>query len=82
VYDDELDPIEQFYDEAIRFIAMQTHFSNYEKMTEESRAEWQKKLTLMVCFEFSPRRNYDIPRTEIARLVRDVIEYYRGLPDE
>lgn len=78
----ELDEIDRFYDDAIRFIGMQTNFINYEKMSEESRAKWQKKLTLMVCFEFSPRRNYDIPRNEIARLVSEVIEYYRRLPDE
>lgn len=82
MYEEELDEISQFYDKAIRYIGLNTHFGNYEKMSEESREKWRKKLTLMVCFEFSPRRNFDIPRSEIAELVEDAIEYYRGLPDE
>lgn len=85
MYDDELEEyneLDKFYDDIVLFIGGETAWKQYEKMTEESQMKWQKKLTLMICFKFAPRRTYDISRAEIAQLVADAIEFYRGLPDE
>jgi hypothetical protein len=83
VYEEELDEIDQFYNEVFRFVGTETNFTQYEKFSEESREKWKKKLTLLICFKFAPRRNFGITQAEIRATVCDMIDYYRKvLADE
>lgn len=82
MYDDADHELERFFSSAIEFIGVNTDFKAFEKMSEESRKKWIEKLTIMVCYEFAPRRNYDISKDTIRLLVIDVIDSYRGASNE
>jgi hypothetical protein len=83
VYEEELDEIDQFYDEVFRFVGTETVFKNYENMTDETRRKFREKLVIMICYKFAPRRTYDIGKDEIRATVCDMIDYYRKvLADE
>jgi hypothetical protein len=75
VYDE--DNIDLFFHALIEFILTWTDFKNYENMSEESRIKWREKLTILACYQFSPRKNYDISKNTIRRIVTDVIESNR-----
>jgi hypothetical protein len=81
VYED-LDEKDMFVHTLIEFLLAWTNFDQYEKMSNESRAKWRERLTIMACKEFSPRKNYDISKETVRRLVADIIEANRGQANE
>ncbi|MBT2722353.1 hypothetical protein [Bacillus sp. ISL-46] len=71
---DELDPIELFFHQVIEFVESYTVFRNYKKMDEEKKTKYIEKLTLLILFEASPRKNFDISMETIRLVVRDILE--------
>ncbi|MBT2700655.1 hypothetical protein J7E79_25290 [Bacillus sp. ISL-40] len=71
---DELDPIELFFHQVIEFVESYTVFRNYKKMDEEKKTKYIEKLTLLIVFEASPRKNFDISMETIRLVVRDILE--------
>jgi hypothetical protein len=53
------------------------NFKTYENMTDEKRRKCREKLTIVACYQFSPRKNYDISKDTIREFVTDVIERNR-----
>ncbi len=70
----ELDQIENFFHNVIEFVESYTVFKNYNKMTEDKKTKYVEKLTLMVIFETSPRKNYDISKETIRLVIRDILD--------
>jgi hypothetical protein len=70
-----------FYNEAFGFVGGYTNFKSYENMTDEKKAKYREKLTLLICFEFSPRKNYDISMDEVRQLVSQALEYWRKVDE-
>lgn len=70
----ELDPVENFFHYVIEFVESYTVFKNYKKMPDEKKAKYVEKLTLMVIFDTSPRKNYDISKETIRLVVRDILD--------
>lgn len=68
---------ESFPITVLLFVENYTNFKNYEAMTEEKKAKYREKLTLEICFAFSPRKNFDITKNEVREMVSQAIEYWR-----
>nr|WP_263327855.1 hypothetical protein [Neobacillus sp. Marseille-Q6967] len=71
---DELDPVELFFHQVIEFVEGYTVFKNYKKMDEETKRRYVEKLTLMIVFETSPRKNFDIGMETIRLVIRDILD--------
>ncbi|WP_223592758.1 hypothetical protein [Neobacillus bataviensis] len=71
---DELDPIDLFFHSVIEFVESYTVFSNFKKMDEATKAKYVEKLTIMIVFATSPRKNYDISMDTIRLAVRDILD--------
>jgi len=69
--------INQFCADVFGFVGGYTNFKSYENMTDEKKAKYREKLTLLICFEYSPRKNYDISMDEVRQLVSQALEYWR-----
>lgn len=78
----EHDQIDEFIAFVIAFVEGYTDFKNYEKMSEESRTKFIEKLTLLITFETSPRKNFDISMATIRLWVRDILESRRVKADD
>jgi hypothetical protein len=74
VFDDEIDQVELFFHQVIQFVESYTVFRNYKKMDEETKKRYVEKLTLMIVFDTSPRKNYDISMDTIRLVVRDILD--------
>lgn len=77
----EHDQIDEFIGFIVAFVEGYTNFKNYEKMSEESKDKYINKLTLLITFETSPRKNFNISMATIRLWVRDILEA-RGEPDD
>lgn len=69
----ENDQIDEFIWSVIDFVESYTDFKNYDNMPPESKEKYVNKLTLLICFETSPRKNFDIGMESIRCMVRDVL---------
>jgi hypothetical protein len=74
VYEDELDPVDLFFHSVLDFVESYTVLKNYRKMDEETKKRYVEKLTLMIVFDTSPRKNYDISMDTIRLVVRDILD--------
>ncbi|MBV7509772.1 hypothetical protein KW850_32355 [Bacillus sp. sid0103] len=72
--DGELDPIDVFFHQVIEFVESYTVFRNYKNMDEEKKTKYIEKLTLLIVFETSPRKNFDIGMDTIRLVVRDILD--------
>jgi hypothetical protein len=81
MYED-YDPLDEFISSIVSFVETYTNFTTYEKMSEETRTKFIEKLTLMIVFETSPRKNYNISMQTIRLWVRDILEARRLSDDE
>jgi hypothetical protein len=70
---EEHDQINEFIWSVINFVEEYTDFKNYDKLSPESKEKYVNKLTLLICFETSPRKNYDIGMESIRHIVRDIL---------
>jgi hypothetical protein len=83
VFDDEIDPVDIFFHQVIQFVESYTNFKSYKAMDEEKKAKYVTKLTLMIVFETSPRKNFDIGMDTIRLVVRDILDKKAAeVPDE
>lgn len=73
---------ESFPVTVLLFVEEFTNFKNYEAMTDEKKAKYREKLTLQICFAFSPRKNFDISKNEVRVMVHQAIEYWRTNKNE
>ncbi|MBV7509781.1 hypothetical protein KW850_32400 [Bacillus sp. sid0103] len=71
---EELDPEEIFFHEVIEFVESYTVFKNYKRMDDEKKTKYIEKLTLMIVFSASPRKNFDISMATIREVVRDILD--------
>jgi hypothetical protein len=74
VFDDEIDPVDIFFHQVIQFVESYTNFKSYKAMDEEKKAKYVTKLMLMIVFETSPRKNFDIGMDTIRLVVRDILD--------
>jgi hypothetical protein len=80
---EELDPVEIFFHDVIYFVESYTVFKNYKKMDEETKTRYVELLTLKIIFATSPRKNFDISKDTIRRVVRDILDKKLAeVPDE
>jgi hypothetical protein len=83
VDEEELDPIENFFGELIAFVEWYTNFKSYKKMDEEKKKKYVEKLTLLIVFETSPRKHFDIGMDTIRLVVRDILDKkVEGMTDD
>lgn len=80
--DEEISEIDWFVSDVYEVVGAQTNFKAYDDMSEESKRKWREKLTIMICREYSPRKNYDISKDEVRAMVVDAIEYWTEPVDE
>jgi len=78
----EHDQIDEFIGFVIAFVEGYTNFKTYENMSEEKRTKYIEKLVLLITFETSPRKNYDISMATVRLWVRDILEARRVKVDE
>ncbi|RFU60528.1 hypothetical protein [Peribacillus glennii] len=66
-----------FFCSAYADIVYTTNFHQYENMSAESQQKWKKKMAILVCKEYEPRKNFDFPMADIVEFVSVVIESIR-----
>jgi hypothetical protein len=71
---EEYDPVDEFFAWVIDFVEGYTNFKTYKKMDEEKKAKLVNKLTLIICFETSPRKNFDISMDTVRKVVRSILD--------
>jgi len=76
------DEIDQFIGNVIYFVEHYTDFKVYQKMSDESKKKYVNKLTLLIVFEYSPRKNYDISMETIRQWIRNILEVERKVEHE
>lgn len=64
---------EQFWNDVYWYIRANTYILTYRDMPIESRTKYVSKLTIDICKEYSPRKNYDISKAEIREFVGIVL---------
>jgi len=74
VCNNELDEVENFFHDIVEFVESYTVFRNYKKMNEEKKKKYVEKLTLLIVFETSPRKNFDISMETIRLVVHDILD--------
>lgn len=82
---EEYNEIDQFIGNVIYFVEHYTNFKTYQKMSPETKQKYINKLTLMIVFEYSPRKNYDISMETLRHWIRSILEVERKVehePDE
>lgn len=70
-----------FYGDIFAFVKGYTNFKSYENMTDEKKAKYREKLTILICFEFSPRKNYGVTKDEVRHLVSQALDYWREVDE-
>jgi hypothetical protein len=65
------DPWEAFFG----FLFINTNLSNYETFSDESKRKLTERMTILLCYEFSPKKNYGISKAEIREFVGKEIEH-------
>jgi hypothetical protein len=70
----EIDPVEIFFHNVIEFVEEYTFFKNYLAMEEEKRKKYVEKLVLLITFETSPRKNFNISRDTLRQVVREILD--------
>lgn len=78
MYEEENDQVDSFITFVVYFVESYTDFHNVRKMTPEKFEKYVTKLTLLIIFETSPRKNYDISMASIKEFVRDILEKRLG----
>lgn len=73
---------DEFLGNMVAFIDACTYWKTYANLSEESQEKYVEKLTLMVCTNFAPRRNYDISKETIRTWVRCILEVNRRLGED
>jgi hypothetical protein len=75
--------VQAFLGDLYEYVAVNVNLKAYHGMTEEKREALKTKMTILACKEFAPKRNFNISRDEVRRLVGEIIELeYRGSQDE
>ncbi|WHY93752.1 hypothetical protein QNK12_09945 [Neobacillus cucumis] len=80
---EEIDPVEEFFNSVIEFVESYTVWRNYKAMSEEKKAKYIEKLTLMIVFATSPRKQFNIGMDTIRLVVKDILDKkVAEMPDE
>lgn len=74
--------IEGFYVNVFYYVSTQTNFNTYLNMSDETKAKFKMKMTILVCKAFAPRRNYDISRKEVFEMVGEILDVMEEQLDE
>jgi hypothetical protein len=76
--------LHRFYNSVLDFVGQHANFETYEKMDDEKKRKLREKLTIMVCYEYSPRKTFDISKDTVRSMVEHAFEYWMMpvMPDE
>ncbi|WP_394136901.1 hypothetical protein [Cytobacillus oceanisediminis] len=78
----EYDEIDLFIGNVIYFVENYTNFKTYQKMSPETKQKYINKLVLMIVFEYSPRKRYDISMETLRHWIRNILEVERTVEHE
>lgn len=72
--EEDFDPIDSFLAFVVYFVESYTDFHSVKKMNPETYEKFITKIVLLITFETSPRKNYDILMATIREWVTDILE--------